>query len=95
MDQQTYNDQEFNDFYQDDLDAINPYLHSGESINQVFSGVQGIAGFDDSVTSSNLSMKSAVWAHFDKNPSYAQGYGANHSIMDIRFITCDKIFFML
>ena len=74
MDQQTFNNQEFSDLYQDNFDDINHYIHPDESISQIFSDVQGIADVDDSTALSNVSIKSTVWEHFDRNPSYAQGF---------------------
>jgi hypothetical protein len=75
MNQQIFNDQEFNDFYQDDFDNINPYVHPDESISQIFNSMQSeTSNINDSATSSNVSIKSSVWEHFDKNPSYAPGY---------------------
>ncbi|CAJ0830824.1 11132_t:CDS:1, partial [Entrophospora sp. SA101] len=72
MNEQTFNDQEINDYYQENFNSMNlDYFAS-----QVFGDAQlEITDTSISVTSlTSSSTSNPLWQHFNRDPSDAQGY---------------------
>jgi hypothetical protein len=85
MDEQTFNNQEINEFYQEDFDNVD----FDYSTSQNFDTQSEITDTNFSATSSTSSLSSSlVWEHFDRSPPSVKNSLCNCIIAHIfNFIT--------